>query len=101
LSAELYEDVTGRDAHSRTLLKTLSEQDAAHPAECVRATWELAVGKGEPWAFVKKVYQSCALLSEGGHTHERKRKGEQSTNGQRQYTTPEEYFREVGARGSR
>ncbi len=62
----LYEQFVGKSAPP-TLNTTFGNLEAAHPSECLRWGFELAADKDDPWAYAKRVFNSCGGMEMKGH----------------------------------
>jgi hypothetical protein len=60
-----WEHVTGKPLEDRALRQQLDDIQATHGFECVAWGFTQAIGKDDPWPYVKRIFDSCILGGEG------------------------------------
>ena len=69
-ATQWFEAVTHRTPPNSVFREMLLNLDAAHPPDCLRAVFEKASDKDDPWTYGKRVFDSC--LTEGHEPRERR-----------------------------
>lgn len=65
-SEDWYLKLTKRRPHNDVFRGQLRNIDAAHPVECIEWGWSTAASKDDPWAYAKRLFDSCGRTSSHG-----------------------------------